>query len=103
MKIEKQDKNAIFDYEAKYKNASKMQETWPEIPKNVFDNFAAISQKIYDFFDVRGFCRIDFIVRNGEIFFIEINTIPGMTKNSILPKSWEKTGRSFEKLAETIL
>lgn len=103
MKIEKADKNAIFDYEAKYQNAIKMQETWPEISEKDFREFEIISQRIYDFFDIQWFCRIDFIKRWNEIFFLEINTIPGMTEASILPKSWQKTGRSFEELLEKIL
>lgn len=103
MKIEKIDKNRIFDYEAKYENASFMKETWPEIEENLQKNFEKICKKIWNFFDIKWFCRIDFIVRGEEIFFLEINTIPWMTEKSILPQSWEKTGKNFEDLVLEIL
>lgn len=76
MKLEKADKNAIFDYDAKYNNSVKIQETWPEIPKNLQKNLHNAAEKIWDFLNIRGFCRIDFIVRGDSIFFLEINTIP---------------------------
>lgn len=103
MKIEKIDKNRIFDYEAKYENASFIKETWPAIEENLQKNFEKICLKIWEFFNIKWFCRIDFIVRDNEIFFLEINTIPGMTEKSILPQSWEKTGKNFEELVWEIL
>lgn len=103
MKIEKVDTQAIFDYASKYEHSGAMRETWPEMPEKEVAEFSVLAKKLYDFFDIKGFCRIDFIKRDNEIFFLEINTIPGMTEASILPQSWQKTGRSFEDLVETII
>jgi D-alanine-D-alanine ligase len=47
-------------------------------------------------------CRIDYLVMDNQAYFLEINTIPWMTSGSILPKSWEKTGRNFNELVEKI-
>ncbi len=103
MKVEKQDKTKIFDYESKYENADFMKETWPEIEEKEFESFKEIAIKIYDFLGIKWFCRVDFIKREDEIFFLEINTIPGMTEGSILPKSWKKTGKSFEELVRKVM
>ncbi len=103
MKIEKKDKTKIFDYESKYESENAMRETWPEMSEKEFREFSKIAVKIYDFLGIKWFCRIDFIKRGNEIFFLETNTIPGLTEASILPKSWEKMGRSFEDLVGKII
>lgn len=97
------DTQTIFDYASKYEHSGAMRETWPEMPEKEVAEFSVLAKKLYDFFDIKGFCRIDLIKRGNEIFFLEINTIPGMTEASILPQSWQKTGRSFEDLVETII
>lgn len=53
MKIEKIDKNRIFDYEAKYEDASFMKETWPKIEENLQKNFEKICLKIWKFFNIK--------------------------------------------------
>lgn len=102
MKVEKKKKDDFFDYDSKYENEEKMKETWPEIEKNLKNTLEKSALDCYDFFNVKWFCRVDFLVRNDEVFFLEINTIPGMTESSILPKSWKLTWKSFEELVEKI-
>ena len=45
--------------------------------------------------DLKGVCRIDFIVQNQEVYIIEINTIPGLSEESIIPKQVKEQGISL--------
>lgn len=103
MKLEKNSQDDFFDYESKYESEKKIRETWPEIDSFLKEQLEVNSLKIYDFFNIKWFCRIDFLVRNNEVFFLEINTIPWMTEASILPKSWKLTWRSFEELISKLI
>jgi D-alanine-D-alanine ligase len=79
-------KNEFFDYEAKY-NPEKADEITPaEIPENVYIDVQSLSSKIYDLLDCKGLVRVDFIITDSTPFFIEINSVPGMTEESIIPK-----------------
>ena len=53
--------------------------------------------------DCRGGARVDFMIRGGEIYCLEVNTIPGMTETSLLPKAAGHAGISFAALSERIL
>lgn len=79
-------KNEFFDYEAKY-NPEKADEITPaEIPDKVYKDVQSLSSKIYDLLDCKGLVRVDFIIVDNTPFFIEINSVPGMTEESIIPK-----------------
>lgn len=93
----------FFDYENKYSDAPKIKETWPEIEPALESSLAFQAKKIYNFFNCKWYARVDFLVRWEDIYFLEVNTIPGMTTWSIVPKSWALTGRSFEELIEKII
>ncbi len=103
MKLAKTDATKIFDYNSKTGDESIMKETFPTIDEASMKSFEKISKKIYDFMGIEGFCRIDFIKRDDEIFCIDINTIPGMTDESITPKAWLETGRSLEEFVREIV
>ncbi len=51
----------------------------------------------------RGAARVDFMVRDEELFCLEVNTIPGMTETSLLPKAAGAAGISFAELVLRIL
>jgi len=97
----------FFDYEAKYSGRTK-EITPANISESSTRKIEEISQNLYSKLELKGFCRLDFIVQNnGSPILIEINTIPGMTKESIIPKQLKALGlslRDFTNLiaAETI-
>ena len=93
----------MFDYEAKYEDDSKIQEVFPEIEVTLKTKLEVATRKISNYFNIKWFSRIDFLVIDDQPYFLEVNTIPGMTEASILPKSWELTGRSFEELVVKII
>ncbi|MBS0012251.1 MAG: D-alanine--D-alanine ligase [Bacteroidales bacterium] len=85
-------KNAFFDYEAKY-DPSKADEITPgRFPAHVSQAIQKTSSRIAEWLDCRGLVRVDFIVVNEEAVFIEVNTIPGITEESIVPKQMKEYG-----------
>ena len=63
------------------------------------------SEKIFQAIDCEGVVRVDFMVSQVEEkpYFLEVNTIPGMTETSLVPKAAAQAGISFEDLCEQIL
>ena len=57
-----------------------------------------ISEQIYKKMNLRGICRIDFIIMNDIPYIIEINTIPGLSEESIIPKQAKEAGISLLQL-----
>ncbi|MDT8401367.1 MAG: D-alanine--D-alanine ligase [Bacteroidales bacterium] len=85
-------KNDFFDYEAKY-DPSKADEITPgRFPEHVTRTIQEASKNIATYLDCRGLVRVDFIVVNEEPLFIEVNTIPGITEESIVPKQMKEHG-----------
>jgi D-alanine-D-alanine ligase len=78
--------NEFFDYEAKYV-AGKTDEITPaRISPELTQEIQQISSRIYDLCDCSGIVRIDYILKNGEFYFLEVNTTPGMTATSFVPQ-----------------
>jgi D-alanine-D-alanine ligase len=96
-------KNEFFDYEAKYTDG-KCEEI---VPARISDEDTKIVQKIaVEVFKIvggRGFARIDFILKNHVPYVLEINTIPGLTPNSLLPKEARAAGISYGELLERMI
>ena len=68
------------------------------LPQNILDELDLIALNIYKVIGCRSMARIDFIIRESEIYCIEINTLPGMTSTSLVPKSVAKSGIGFAEL-----
>ncbi len=89
-------KNEFFDYEAKYTPGRSDEITPAVIPDKLSDSIQQLSKRICQLLDCKGIFRIDFIVVDDQPLFLEVNTVPGMTKESILPKQVLAAGISFE-------
>ena len=96
-------KKKFFDYQAKY-NPKFCDEIVPaRIPVKITKKAQRIAQKAYQLIDCKGFSRVDMILKGEKIYTLEINTIPGLTPNSLLPKAAREAGISFSKLLEEII
>ena len=91
-------KNEFFDYEAKYIPGHSEEITPAEMPLAITNEIQKISKFVYNVLGCKGIVRVDFIVVGEKPYFIEINTIPGMTKESIVPKQAVAAGISLEEL-----
>jgi len=94
--------NDFFDYEAKYLGKAK-EITPAEIPHNWKINVTEMAIKLYKNLNLKGVCRSDFIFVNNIPHLIEINTVPGLTKESIIPKQCEAAGIKLNKFFEDLL
>lgn len=96
-------KNEFFDYDAKY-NPGKSDEVTPaDMPVSVINEIQKLSSHIYDLLGCRGIVRVDFIVINGKSYFLEINTVPGMTMESLFPKQVLAAGLSLEDIYSVVI
>lgn len=89
-------KNEFFDYESKYDPTMADEITPARISKKLTEECKKISSEIYTILNCKGLVRLDFILKNNRFYFLEVNTVPGLTKNSILPKMIKEYGISFK-------
>ncbi|MCS6818984.1 MAG: D-alanine--D-alanine ligase [Chitinophagales bacterium] len=90
-------KSAFFDFKAKYEGAS--QEITPaEISPALTEQIQRLSEKIYSLLGMKGMCRIDYIIKEGVPYLLEVNSIPGLTEESILPQQARVFGLSLKEL-----
>ena len=89
--------NEFFDFEAKYLGRS--QEITPaRITQIQRENVKKAAEKIYRSLNLSGLSRADFIIVGDIPFFIEMNMVPGITSESILPKQAQAAGISLKEL-----
>lgn len=94
--------NDFFDYEAKYEGKS--QEITPaRISLTQQAKLEKVAIKVYDILNISGFSRSEFIFVDLEPYFIEINTVPGLTEESILPQQAQVAGISLAELFESAI
>lgn len=92
--------NDFFDFEAKY--LGKSQEITPaEIDREIQNKIELTSIKVYEALNMTGFSRIDYIIMDGIPYFIEINTNPGLSPQSIFPQQVAHKGLKFSDLLDS--
>ena len=96
-------KNEFFDYEAKY-TPSKAEEIIPaRIPADKTKECQSLASYIYSAVDCKGIVRIDYILSDDRFYFLEVNTIPGMSAESIIPKMAREYGISLRELFTLVI
>jgi D-alanine-D-alanine ligase len=96
-------KNEFFDYEAKYTPGLSDEVTPANMPENITKKIWELSSRVYDLLGCRGIVRVDFIMVDEQPYFLEINTVPGMTKESLIPKQAAAAGISLEDLYSMVV
>lgn len=95
--------DVIFSFDAKYKGSTEYIIPPKNVPPDICEYVLQISRRICSEFMVTGAVRADFKMKDDSAFFLEINTIPGMTERSLLPKIARWRGIEFDDLVEAIL
>ncbi len=96
-------KSGFYDFHAKY-TAGQTEYLLPApIDASIYTQIQQVSVAACEVLGCRGVARVDLMLRENEFYCLEVNTIPGMTETSLLPKAAEAAGLSFSQLAETIL
>ncbi len=94
--------NEFFDYEAKYNGHSR--EVCPaQIPDSLKDEIQAVSKKIYAHLGCSGLVRVDYIASEDGLYFLEVNTIPGMTSASLVPQMVRAAGMNMTDFLSGII
>jgi D-alanine-D-alanine ligase len=94
--------NDFFDYEAKY--LGKSQEITPaRISDELKEKIETVAKRAYEVLKMKGFSRSEFIIVNNEPYMLEMNTIPGMTTESILPQQAKVAGISLSDLFDNAI
>ena len=97
-------KKDFFDVEAKYQAGMSDEITPARLSDSLCVDCETLSKAIYSFLNCRGIVRIDYIIRDGQLYFLEINTIPGMSAASIVPKQINVMGTiSIKELYTSII
>ena len=93
----------FYDYQAKYASDSTRYLVPAPLEAAIAEQIQSAALRACRALGCRGAARVDFMLAAGEYFCIEVNTIPGMTATSLLPKAAAAAGISFEKLVEMML
>jgi D-alanine-D-alanine ligase len=93
----------FYDFEAKYTKGMTEYIIPAKISKKVEKKAQDYAITVYKAFGLSGCARIDMMVDEGIPLIIDINTSPGMTETSLVPKAWEYLDRSFDDLVDEII
>jgi len=96
-------KNEFFDYEAKYTPGMAEEITPARISPELTKQVQALSAEIYDLCNCNGIVRVDYILKEDTFFFLEINTVPGMTATSFIPQQVKAAGLNLTDLLTEII
>jgi D-alanine-D-alanine ligase len=101
--IEVRPKSGFYNFEAKYEKGKTEYIIPAEISSAMAKKASDIALTVYKTFNLSGSARIDMLIKGKTPLVIDINTSPGMTETSLVPKAWAYTGRTFDELVEEIL
>jgi D-alanine-D-alanine ligase len=88
----------FFDYEAKYQDGLASEVVPAEVPPEVSEKCREISGFLYERLNCKGVVRFDYIFTGKEFYFLEVNTVPGLTAQSIIPKMVRAHGWTVTEL-----
>ena len=98
--------HTFYDYDAKYKDPNGAGLQIPaDLSPDMIETIRSEAVKIYKALDAEGLSRVDFFIdkETNDLYFNEINTMPGFTSISMFPKMCEKTGLNFTNLLELLI
>ncbi len=95
-------KSAFFDYTSKYTDGG-ADEFVIELEKELHKEVEKMALATYKALKCAVYSRVDMIIKNGIPYILEVNTLPGMTKNSLIPKSAAGVNINFRELLDIII
>jgi D-alanine-D-alanine ligase len=95
-------KNEFFDYAAKYQGDSE-EITPARIPDELTKEIQEITINAFDILNLKSFARIDFIIVQNKPYLIEVNTVPGLSEQSIVPQQVKAVGLNLSAFFEMII
>ena len=101
--IEIKSSNLLYDYESKYESDKTDYIIPAGIDSKLLRKISNDALKLYKKLDCRHYARIDFLVKDNKYYMLEINTLPGLTSTSLLPKSAKYIGLNYKNLIKKIV
>ncbi len=96
--------DGYYDYAAKYTKGTTHYNVPADLVDSVADNCRETAHEVFRLLGCRGVARVDFLVAvDGRAYVLELNSIPGFTKNSLLPKAAAAAGIEFSELCDRIM
>lgn len=95
-------KGDFFDYKAKYEGNSE-EITPADLPDDIYSKIQETAKDVYKKMGLKGLVRIDFMIQNQDVFIIEINTIPGLSTESLVPQQARHAGIELKELFEIVV
>lgn len=96
-------KNEFFNYESKYVSGMADEITPARISEELTQKVQILSSRIYDLCSCSGIVRIDYILKDDIFYFLEINTVPGMTETSFIPQQIRAMGLDLSDLLTEVI
>jgi len=97
-------KQGFYDYVNKYQAGATLEVCPSEIDPEIEARLGQVALKVHNALGLQGYSRSDYIVdAKGDIYFLEINTLPGMTPTSLMPQEAAAAGISYNELCQKII
>ena len=93
----------FFDFEAKYSSDNGAVEEVVYLEESLQNKLNEYSRMCWDAFNCRAYVRVDFIISNGVPYVLELNTLPGLTATSLIPRSAAARGISYAQLLDKLI
>ena len=95
--------NKVYDYNTKYKNSNTITNIYPNINKELISKIKEYCIKVFNILNLDNYSRIDFFIKDNNIYLNEINTIPGFTDISMFPMLMNKHNISYKELITKLI
>ena len=96
-------KNLFFDYNSKYIKGQSQHILPANLPQNIYLKFLENAKVVHDVIGCKGISRSDFIFDEQNIYFLEINSQPGLTSISLVPEQFNYKNISYDSLIQRII
>ena len=96
--------NGFYDYKNKYQAGSTVETCPADLSPEKTKEIQTISERVFEVLRLKNYARMDFMMgKDGSVYCLEANTLPGMTPTSLIPQEAQAMGVGFEELCEWIL
>ncbi len=96
--------SGFYDYKNKYQAGSTVETCPADLPEEKTQEIQRVSEQVFQVLRMKNYARMDFMMdRDGGIYCLEANTLPGMTPTSLIPQEAQAMGVGFEELCEWII
>lgn len=101
--IEIRPKTSFFDYTAKYTDGASEEIVPAPYPEALLERIKQVALTAHKILGCSGVSRTDMIYKDDKLFVLETNTLPGLTRNSLLPKAFKAAGGSYPQMLDQLI